>query len=203
VVRRLLPPGIEPVDDMSGGINVYTAEQGYGLAPYTALYFYVHIKGFDSADGTKARWMLQGLYGPEPKVGAALRKYYGVPVTAGDSRLETRESSTIGIGTLAGQEVVRVAVTPKPTTCKPTAGIINFLGQLRTGPEIVVVEMPYVAKICDADPVSVDVSAAASDALKELKPVKLVGGFAFENFTFAFPRPESAQQVKARGREQD
>jgi hypothetical protein len=84
VVRSLLPPGIEPEEEMSGGINLYTAEQGYGLAPYSAFYFYVHVKGLDSSDGTKARWMLQGVYGPEARVPAALHKYYGLPVRAGE-----------------------------------------------------------------------------------------------------------------------
>jgi hypothetical protein len=54
LVRSLLPPGIEPVDEMSGGINLYAAGQGYGLAPFSAFYFYVHVKGFDSSDGTEA-----------------------------------------------------------------------------------------------------------------------------------------------------
>jgi hypothetical protein len=196
LVRSLLPPGIEPVDEMSGGINLYTAEQGYGLAPYSAFYFYVHVKGFDSSDGTKARWMLQGVYGPEARVPAALNKYYGLPVRAGESRLETKEASTIGIGTLAGREVVRIVVTPKPTTCKSVAGAINFPGQLEKAHEIVVLEMPYIAEICDADLASIDIKAPAGDPLNNVKPVKMLGAFAFTNFTFAFPRPASAQQVK-------
>jgi hypothetical protein len=197
LVRSLLPPGIEPVDEMSGGINLYTASQGYGLAPFSAFYFYVHVKGFDSSDGTKARWMLQGVYGPERRVPAALHKYFGLPVRAGESRQEVKEATTIGIGTLAGQEVVRIEVRPKPTTDNSVAGAINFPGQLETTREIVVLQMPYIAEICDADPVSIDVRAPAGDPLNKLKSVKMVGAFAFKNFTFAFPSPASANQVKA------
>jgi hypothetical protein len=197
VVRSQLPSGIEPVDEMSGGINLYTADQGYGLAPYSAFYFYVHVKGLDSSDGTKARWMLQGVYGPEARVPAALRKYYGLPVRTGESRLETKEASTVGIGALAGQEVVRIVVTPNPGTYQSVAGAINFPGQLETTREIVVMQMPYIAEICDAAPVSIDVRAPAGDPLNRLKSVKMLGGFAFKNFTFAFPRPVSAEQVKA------
>ncbi len=197
VVQSLLPPGIEPVDEVSGGINLYTAGQGYGLAPFSAFYFYVHVKGFDSSDGTKARWMLQGVYGPEGRVPAALRKYFGLPVRAGQSRQEVKEASTIGIGTLAGHEVVRIVVRPKPTTYNSVAGAINFPGQLETTREIVVLQMPYIAEICDADPVSIDVRAPAGDPLNKLKSVKMVGAFAFKNFTFAFPSPASANQVKA------
>jgi hypothetical protein len=197
VVRSLLPPGIEPVDEVSGGINLYTADQGYGLAPYSAFYFYVHVKGLDSSDGTKARWMLQGVYGPEARVPAALHKHYGMPVRAGESRLETKEASTVGVGSLAGEEVVRLVVTPKLTTYASVAGAINFPGQLENTREIVVMQMPYIAEICDAHPVSIDIRAPASDPLNKVKPVKMLGAFAFKNFTFAFPRPVSARQVKA------
>jgi len=197
VLRSLLPPGVEPVDEMSGGMNLYVADEGYGLAPYSAFYFYVHVKGLDSSDGTKARWMLQGVYGPAARVPAALHKYYGLPVRAGESRLETKETSTIGIGTLAGQEVVRAVVTPKPNTCKSTAGAINFPGRLETTREIVVMQMPYIAEISDADPVSIDIRAPAGDPLNKVKPFTMLGAFAFKNFVFAFPRPVSTQQVKA------
>jgi hypothetical protein len=130
-------------------------------------------------------------------VPAALHRYYGLPVRAGESRLETKEASTVGIGTLGGQDVARIVVMPKPTTCKSAAGAINFPGQLETTHEIVVLQMPYIAEICDADPVSIDISAPAGDPLNKVKPVKMLGAFAFKNFTFAFPRPASAQQVKA------
>src|SRR5262245_31839115 len=197
LVRSLLPRGIEPVDEMSGGINLYTASQGYGLAPFSAFYFYVHVKGFDSSDGTKARWMLQGVYGPERRVPSALHKYFGLPVRAGESRHEVSEASTVGIGTLAGQDVVRIVVRPQPATYNFVAGAINFPGLLEATREIVVLQMPYISEICDADTVSSHVMAPASDPLSKLKSVKMVGAFAFRNFTFAFPSALSANQVKA------
>jgi hypothetical protein len=197
-VRSVLPPEIEPVDEMTGGITLYSTEEGYGLGPYSAFYFYVNLKGFDSADGTKGRWMLQGFYGgPDTKVAAALHQYYGWPVRAGESRRVTKDASIVGMGTLAGQELVRLVVTPKPTTCKSGGGLLHFPGQLDTSRDIVVVQMPYVGEFCAADPVSVDITAPAGDPLHTLKPVKILGAVAIKNGAFAFPRPVSAQQVKA------
>jgi hypothetical protein len=197
VVRSLLPPEIEPVEEMTGGITLYTAEEGYGLSPYSAFYLYVNIKGFDSADGTKGRWMLQGVYGPEKKVSAALHKYYGLPVRAGESQRVHKDASTVGIGTLEGQDVVRIVATPKSDTCKSGAGTLNYPGQLEPSREIVVVQIPYVGEFCAADPVSIDITAPAGDPLNKLKPVKILGAAAFKNIAFAFPRPVSAQQVTA------
>jgi hypothetical protein len=39
--------------------------------------------------------------------------------------------------------------------------------------------------------------APAGDPLSKLKSVKMIGAFAFKNFTFAFPSAVSANQVKA------
>ena len=41
-------------------------------------------------------------------------------------------------------------------TYKSVAGAINFPGQLETTNELGVLQMPYVAEICDADPVSIE-----------------------------------------------
>jgi hypothetical protein len=128
---------------------------------------------------------------------AALHQYYGLPVRAGESRRVTKDASIVGIGTLAGQELVQLVVTPKPTTCKSVAGTVNYPGQLDTTREIVVWQAPYVGEMCEADPVSVDITAPAGDPLHTLKPVKILGAIAAKNFAFAIPRPASAQQVKA------
>ena len=97
-VRSVLPPGIEPVEEMTGGIFLYNTEEGYGFGPYSAFYLYVNIKGFDASDGSKGRWMPQGFYGgPDTKVSEAIRKYYGWPVRAGESRRVTTEASTVGM----------------------------------------------------------------------------------------------------------
>jgi hypothetical protein len=40
-IRKALPPGIEPVKGMTGGINIYSVERGYVIGPYSAAYFWV------------------------------------------------------------------------------------------------------------------------------------------------------------------
>ncbi len=72
-IRKALPRGIEPVKGMTGGINIYNTERGYVVGPYSAAYFWVDIEGFNSPDGVKGRWMLAGVYGPQPKTTAAFR----------------------------------------------------------------------------------------------------------------------------------
>lgn len=199
VVRRMLPPGIEPADGMTGGLNLYTADLGYGLTPYTAVYFYLHVKGLDSADGAHARWMLQGVYGPDPRVPAALHRHYGMPVRVGESRLDARADCTVGTGTLAGRDMVRIEVRTRPATFAPTAGIVHFGGRLERTGEIVVMQMPFLGEVCELEPVSFEVLAPPGDPMNLLKSVQLGGGgFGFKHFTFAFPTPVAARDLVAR-----
>jgi hypothetical protein len=46
---------------MAGGIVIYETGKSYGLGGYTAAYSYVNVEGYDSREGTKANWMLQGV----------------------------------------------------------------------------------------------------------------------------------------------
>jgi hypothetical protein len=63
--------------------------------------------------------------------------------------------------------------------------------------DIVVNQIPYAGEFCEADPVSVDITAPAGDPLHPLKPVKILGAFAVKNLAAAFARPVPAHQVKA------
>ena len=73
---------------MTGAINIYQTGKSYAFGPYQSAYFWVDIEGFDSPDGTKGRWMLAGVYGPEDKMHVALNEYYCLPVRLGTSRFE-------------------------------------------------------------------------------------------------------------------
>jgi hypothetical protein len=186
-VRSMLPAGIEPVKEMTGGINIYRAPEGWGLAPYTAAYMWVDIEGFDSADGAKGRWILQGMYGPE-RVATALRTYYGFPVRAGESRLEAVGSNKRGIGILDGRNVIQVEVAPKPDSCQGIHGTLNYPAQAPSG-KIVTMQIPVIAEVCGADPVSVEIDAPADDPVSKLKPVKVIAAIEVKKGYFSFSRP--------------
>jgi hypothetical protein len=108
---------------MTGLINVYQVRTGYGIAPYSAVYFSVDVEGFDSASGVKGRWMLQGVYGPEQQAPAALQYWYGMPVRNGSSRKESgkhwpiwRSSNRSAVHTEACTSTTAATTTAKPHT---------------------------------------------------------------------------------------
>ena len=189
VVRKMLPPGVEPVADMSGGINTYQTKGGYGLGPYQSSYFWINIEGVDSADGAKARWMLQGVYGPEEKTSSALRAHFGLPVRNGTSRNEATADGIRAIGTVNGHDFVTVEVKSKPETCKAVAGTHNYPAQNNSSGQIAVNQIPYAGQFCNAEPISVNVTAPAGDPFEGLKPVKVLWAGEFKNGSFSFSRP--------------
>ena len=186
-VREMLPPGIEPVDGITGGINIYTANDGWGVAPYTAAYFWVDIVGFDSADGTKARWMLQGVYGPAT-TSQALRVNFGWPVRTGSSTRESVGDNIRAIGMLNGRKFIEVVITPKPDSCQSIQSTLNYLGLLENG-KVVTTQIPVIGDVCGADPVSVAINAPAGDPINKLKPVSVLWAIEFKNGYFSFSRP--------------
>lgn len=191
-VRKSLPRGITPVKEMTGAINIYQAERGYVIGPYQSAYFWVDIEGFDSPDGTKGRWMLAGVYGPEDKTSAALKQYYGLPVRLGTSRFEPTAEGKRAIGTVNGQDFITVEIKSDPGSCEPAAGRLNYPGLSAKTKQIVVNEIPFVGDFCKAEPVSVNVNAPAGDPFAAFPIAKVVWAAEFKNGSFSFSPPKLA-----------
>lgn len=189
VVREMLPPGVEPAADMSGGINTYYTGSGYGIGPYQSSYFYVNLEGVDSADGSKGRWILQGVYGPNDQTSAALRVFLGLPVRNGTARHESTPDGMRAFGTVNGNDFVAVEIKGKPDTCHPVAGTLNYVSQDNDSRALSVTQIPYVGDFCEADPVSVEVTAPAGDPFAKFKPASVTWAGEFKNGNFAFSRP--------------
>lgn len=188
-VQSMLPPGIRAVAGAPGIINIYQAARSYGLGTYSAAYMSVDVEGLDSADGTKGRWLLGGVYGPDENVAATLRETYGFPVRAGSSRTVNMGPLRRATGTMNGETVVTVDVRPSGQ-CQAGAGTINYPGQTADG-KLVVMQVPFVGDVCGAEPVSVKIAAPAGDPMSRLQPVKLLWSVEMRNGAFSFSRPVS------------
>jgi hypothetical protein len=192
VLRKVLPPGVNPTPKFTGGINIYQAPMGYGLAPYSSAYLWVDVEGYDSPDGSKGRWMLQGMYGPEP-VPTGIRENLGWPVRAGGSRHETSDRGKRGIGLLGDREVISVEIKPGTKGCQPIKGTVNYLSQLGPSKKLVVTEIPYVGELCAAEAIGVAVQAPDGDPLNAIKPSGVLWAGEFRNATFSFSRPKPVE----------
>jgi hypothetical protein len=182
-VRKVLPSWVKPTKEMTGLINIYQVERGYGITPYEAVYFSLDVEGFDSASGVKGRWMLQGAYGPNEVTSAALKKFYQLPVRVGTSRFESTADGLRAAGSAVGREVVIAQIRSIDKPCAPASITLNY--PTPKG----LLEIPVIGESCDAEPVSVEVSAPAGDPFAAFKPVKLLWASEFRNGSFSFSRP--------------
>ena len=186
-VRRALPAWVTPTEGMTGAINIYQAERGYGLTPYQAAYFWVDVEGYDSPSGVKGRWMLQGVYGPDEKTSATLKQYIGLPVRNGTSRFEETSEGKAAIGTVNGQDFVTVVIKPS-NECGPGAVTLNY-------PTVKgLVEIPAAGTVCKAEPVSATVHAPKGDPFAAFTPLKVTWAIEFKDGAFSIARPRPLGQ---------
>jgi hypothetical protein len=191
-VRKALPPGITPVKEMSGAINIYQADKGYVIGPYQSAYFWVDIEGFDSPEGIKGRWMLAGVYGPKEHTPKTLNESYGFPVRLGTSRFESTTDGKRAIGTVNGQDFITVEIKSVPGGCEAAAGRVNYPGVSPATGQVVVNEIPFVGEFCKAEPVSVKVTAPSGDPFSAYPIAKVVWAAELKNGSFSFTTPKPA-----------
>jgi hypothetical protein len=193
-VRKMLPPGVKPVKEMTGGINIYQANRGYFIAPYQAAYFWVDIEGLDSATGAKGRWMLQAVYGPEEKTARALREFYGAPTRIGGSRIEETPDGTMrAVGILNGENFVTVEIQPMRNSWQSISFNLKYLGRVGKSKKLTVLEANGIGEFCPAEPISVKVAAPTGDPFAALQPKKVLWAGELINGAMALGKPLPAR----------
>lgn len=179
-VAPLLPESLTVADDLSGGINVYYVDAAVGLSAYSSAYAYINVKD-PEAEGALARHILGGWYGPEPKVSAAMKTYFGAPVAPGSSNQMAEGETWVGEGG-DGDGMIRIVIEPSED-CSATGGVLNYLdGDMKR------MVIPFTGSFCAGTPVSVDISGPEGSALAQVKVSKMLGGGQLKGGTFAFTR---------------
>ena len=189
-IRKALPHGIEPAKGMTGGINIYSAERGYVIGPYSAAYFYADVEGFDSPEGIKGRWMLAGVYGPQPKTSDALKTFYGAPVRPGTARFEPTADGKRAIGTVNGQDFITAEFKSVPGSCQAAAVLLNYVVLPPETEQLAVNRIPVTMDSCKAELVSAKVTAAADDPFATYPISKFTGVAEFKNGSAAIFPPQ-------------
>jgi acetoacetate decarboxylase len=194
-LKASLPIGVKAAPGNVVGLNMYRTQEAVGLVPYTASYLWIDVDGFDSPDGTKGRWMVQGWYGPEP-VPSAIRNYMGVPVQLGVTNYQ-RDGNLVHASLISdGVNLIDATIT---LTDGPIhkSGFLNYpaLGRNLAQPApsaFVVNRIPGVSEITPAAPVSMEFHFRETDAAKALQPKRLLNAFYIKGAASAFVVPEPA-----------
>ena len=178
---KLLPPGLKATPERTGAINIYQATQGYGVSPYQSGYAWIDVEGHDSADGTKARYIMKAGIGPE-KSHAALRALFRADAAPGGTQLEDGDVKR-GIGIRNGQPWVQIEIKTNGE-CQPAAGTLNYPISASQ-----MIQIPYVAEACNAEPVSAKVMLPEGEKGAGLQPTKLLWAAELRDTRFALTNP--------------
>ena len=189
-VRRLLPGGIEPAKELTGGFELYVSPGGYGLAPYSAFNVFVDIEGMDMPDGRKARWMLLGYYGPSEQVAAALRTHYGYPVQAGSVKVETLGNEWVWTASTNGIDLIEVRIRRNSRTCEQHSALDHWPGKSPSGSTLIH-RIPNTYCWRDVEMLGMTINAARDDRLEALLPKSnpLAYTVEWENGAWSFTLP--------------
>jgi hypothetical protein len=178
---KLLPAGLKATPERTGAINIYQAERGYGVSPYQSGYAWIDVEGHDSADGTKARYILKSGIGPENSY-VALSALFRSDAVLGGTQLEDGDVKR-GIGIRKGQPWVQIEIKSSGE-CQPVAGTLNYPISAAQ-----MIQIPYAAEACTAEPVSAKIMLPNGEKGAALQPTKLLWAAELKDTRFAFTNP--------------
>lgn len=169
-VRAALPKGLEPAEGITGGLNVYKSKGGEGVAAYDRTYVWVDLKGLDSVNGAKGRYILWAATSTGP---GKLKKAGNIEVK-GDTAMSKDGSDITSVTTINGKPIMKTAIKlgdgPK---CGPAAGSINYPSLPDPSDGFVMTQYTFSASICGASPVSAEVMVDGDHPLAQFKPQKI------------------------------
>jgi len=180
-VRAALPEGLEPVADLTGGLNVYTSQGGHVAEPYTRSYVWADVEGYDSVSGSKGRWILWAATNP----GADKLRHIGYDTVPGDTKLDRTEKTVSGSTTVDGAEVMNVQIELTGEACSPAVGTLNYPSKLDLTGALVVTQFAWSGSMCGASPISANISVADDHPLSKYKPTALTWAVLAEDLGFS------------------
>lgn len=185
-VLKLIPKGLTPVPERTGGINIYQSPRGYGVGPYQSGYGWIDLAGNDAADGSKARYIFRAGVGPD-KVAEAFRQIWGSAVRSGGTRLESKGDVMQATGTMGGKTWGTVQIKSSDK-CQNAAGTLNYLIPAADGSRLSRMQIAWSSVFCPAELLSAEISFPESDAAA-VKPEKLLWAGEMREAAFSFTQP--------------
>lgn len=184
-VRKALPPGLEPAEGVTGGINVYRSDGGAGVQAYQRSYVWVDLAGFDSITGNKGRYILW----LSDSAHAAKMARLGYETTTGETSLAEDGKTVTGRTVLDGTQVMQVSIELADAACGPAVGTMNYPSLPDGTGAMVATQYTFKGDICGATPGSVDISAPEGHPLDIFKPTSVVWAAMARDLSFSASPP--------------
>ena len=186
-VRPFLPEPLRLTAASIGVLGIYQAPTGLGLAPYRRGLVGVSVEGRPGA-GIGEGMFVMGNIMDEPGA-ARMRALYANPTWSGTASTVLEGDVLAGEALVDGVPWLRASVRQKGRVKRDRTGVDTFFG---LGPDGLVQNVDSnVSDIIDAEPLTVEITDAAPDFLRALRPTDFV--FALHapkvNSVWSEPRP--------------
>ena len=172
-VQRVLPAGLEPVDEHTGGYVLARATGGWGLGSFGKSVSWIDVKAYDSPDGSPGKFYWHG-YVDGPGVAysnAAFSKDY-VPGVIGFEEIgEGRFKATAG--TASSEPFMTVQLVRSASAPSADAGVLYCLGRHRSG-QLSFSPVPYSGEIYEARVEAIEFSSSQDNPYLSLRPTSLL-----------------------------
>ncbi len=165
VVPFLAERGLRPRPKMRGGVSIYEAPLGWGIAPYSAAQVWVHVEGYDSTDGTPGRLLISAFY--SPSAFPSLRQLRGEAVLEGDGR-QTIDGDVVTATGGNDAARLRVAMRRSGGDPQPTSGVHFYIHSLPGG-EIQLDHCSWAGTRTPTEPIHVAIDAPGHPRLGGLR----------------------------------
>ena len=188
-IRKALPKSVKPVQDFSGGIVIYEVGTASDIGSYSSAYYYVEVEGHDSRDGTKAHWMLTGIYGPKPSVSAALARHCFLPVAPGQSAHTWSGETLRSTAVQEGRDLFTATVRQKSESCGPAFAFEHYPAVDSRG-RLWLLQIPETGTFCEAELVSLNTDVPATSPFSRFRVQSKTGAYTFRDWAFSFTQPQ-------------
>jgi DNA-binding CsgD family transcriptional regulator len=188
-VAAMVPAGLLPAGRDWGLFTAYTAAHGWDIAPFSAFYMGVEVKGFDAPDSHPCIHKVSSYYGD--KGFDVFAKYYNSTVRRGWTRISTFDDRVESESGAGDRVLLRMGGRFKSKEFVPLQGI-NRYATHRPGGGMNIFSMPFTVPHVElAEPF---IEIVDGDASGFRAPVEITYSIWCRNssVTFGIPQPLSA-----------
>lgn len=192
-LRAALPPGLVPVPGNIGTAYAFLSDRPGPMSPFSYCFLGIEIEGFDSPDGSKAQYIVEGHI--SPRGGRLLSDVLNGNVRPGWARHDHADGVITGTGGPPGKVALRLAIRPGQPVRVDAHGIHNFLGPDPKGRGINVYPVAFTGTLESAEPLAVDILPGAGAAMRGMEPVELLWGMWTRNLSITYGAAQLIHQT--------
>lgn len=171
-VRPYLPSEVVLTPQSLGIVGIYQAETGIGLTPYQRGLVAVSVEGVPGSDIGEGMFVIGNIM-DEPGA-SGLRRLYSAETVTGSARTWEEGELWHGAAAVDGEDWLRATVRPVGETMRDLSGVDTFFGLTEAG--LIKHADSNVCDIRDAEIVSLEITDAAPDYMRALRPVEFAFG---------------------------